>query len=109
MSVRILIHLLLKKYAVDIRQVSIAYTATAGLALGIVVVSYILAYLPGVDPFAQPSASALDQPLFLSNPIDDYFLYWRLRKEAKTASKYAVQRRRMQKAFTQVGSQSSLG
>lgn len=103
------LHLLLKKYAVDIRQVSIAYTATAGLALGIVVVSYILAYLPGVDPFAQPSASALDQSFFLSNPIDDYFLYWRLRKEAKTASKYAVQRRRMQKAFTQVGSQSSIG
>lgn len=54
----------------NVRQVSLAYTITAGFAVGIVVIYYVSVYLP--DGYTSNAQNA--EP----NPIDYYLLYWRL-------------------------------
>ena len=70
----------------DMKQVSLAYNITAGLAVGIVLIYYISVYLPEVcklDSQQQHTTPSIQNSP--PNPIDYYLLYWRLETKYKTS------------------------
>ncbi|XPS79881.1 hypothetical protein M3J07_011874 [Ascochyta lentis] len=92
--------------------ISLAFTITAGLALCIVVAYYSIAYLPDANPFKSStkkrhSRNDLD---LKQNPIDLYFLHWRLKTGLEkanvdpyiaTQALSTVRKRRTREALTQ--------
>lgn len=69
-------------------QVSLSYTVTAGLALFIVLFYYVSAYCP--DEWFPGGPEGQTRKLswrknFKINPVDIYFLEWRLRRSSRDA------------------------
>jgi hypothetical protein len=80
------------------KQVSLAYTITAGLAVGIVLMYYISVYLP--DGYMLNSQQQHTTPSTQNsppNPIDYYLLYWRLDTMSKASQTNARNNERWNK------------